>query len=268
MSLKELSENRGVAARLSAVMAASKTVHAFLFLGGESETLEMGRAFAKALLCPELADDSCDRCPSCLRFDSGNHEDFIRIARSEERRSITVSQIQELQASLMLKPVGKMRAVIIEEARLMSAVVQNKLLKTLEEPPENTVLILLSESKESLLPTVISRCSCYHLRDSPANVSPQALESARNFAALMEARAPFYRKKECIEYMLSAKDESRELASEFLPALEEELHARLLAGDGDLRLLTDGIRRTEEAIRNIKMSYNTAYVLKGMCLNP
>lgn len=85
-----------------------------------------------------------------------NHPDFILV---EAQKSIQISQIRQLQQRLQLKPYsGKVKVALINEADLLTLPAQHSLLKTLEEPPENSIIILTAQTKEFLLTTIISRC--------------------------------------------------------------------------------------------------------------
>ncbi len=128
--------------------------HAYLFHGprgvGKSEA---ARVFAAALLSPrgELEDD-------ILRQSlQGTHPDLLLV--EPEGVHIRISQVQEMQRSLSLKPLEAGRTVaVVEEAETMNEDAANTLLKTLEEPPGGSVIILVSSFPERLLPTVVSRC--------------------------------------------------------------------------------------------------------------
>ncbi len=101
----------------------------------------------------------CDECHNCHLATNFNHPDIIFIAPEEGKKSITVNQIRDLKDSAYIKPHQALSKVfIIDYADTLNANSQNALLKVLEEPPESTVFILITESKASLLPTVISRC--------------------------------------------------------------------------------------------------------------
>ena len=103
-------------------------------------------------------------CRSCRQFNSGNHPDVYRITR-ENKQSIGVDQIRSMLESIQLKPYESARKVfIIEEAHTMTVQAQNALLKTLEEPPGFSVLILLAEKPQGLLPTVLSRCQLFRMQ--------------------------------------------------------------------------------------------------------
>ena len=267
MSLKDLKQNTIIADQLRRLISSERTVHAFLFIGPDEERMELGKEFAKAILCSDGHGDSCGKCLSCRKFDHDNHEDFIMVQRSDNKQSILAGQIEELQEKLIFKAFGDKRVAIISEAHLMNPQAQNKLLKTLEEPADGTVLILLADNKESLLPTILSRCSCYYLQESAASFSPEAREMAKQFAQLIDNRAPFYKKKDCIKPILASKDDARTKGIEFLTALEEELRQLLLNNSScGLDCVTNAFAELEEALKNLKLSYNTAYVLKGMCL--
>ena len=158
MSLKQIKTNRRLAEQLSAILGSGKVVHAFLIAGGDSdERTELGMEFAKALLCAEMPGDSCGECLSCRKFDDGNHEDFIRVGRMSGKQSIVSDQIEELRNMLKFKPLGARNVVLIDDAGSMNAISQNKLLKCLEEPVSETVMILLASGRDELLQTVVSR---------------------------------------------------------------------------------------------------------------
>lgn len=149
--------------RLKRIISSGRIVHAYLFSGPRgSGKKTFGSLFAKALLCESRDQRPCDRCLSCRRFVSGNHPDvvFIRL----EKSSIGVDDIREMQRDIQVKPfMHGYKIYIIEEAHAMTPQAQNALLKTLEDPPEHAVLILLSDRMEGMLPTVLSRCHMLRL---------------------------------------------------------------------------------------------------------
>ncbi|QIB27796.1 DNA polymerase III subunit delta' [Caloranaerobacter azorensis] len=132
--------------------------HSYLFEGPKSMgKKKLAFAFAKTLLCEEKGIEPCNKCLSCLKFDSGNHPDFDMI--SPEGNSIKREQIEKLLHSIRMLPYeGIRRVYIIEDAYKMTSEAQNSFLKTLEEPPEYAVIILITDKSMSLLPTIVSRC--------------------------------------------------------------------------------------------------------------
>jgi len=134
--------------------------HAYIFYGPEGvgkRTLAL--ILAKSLNCLNLKDDCCDKCNSCYKIDKGLHPD-VRLLLPGGKVSISIEQMRgEIRRTIYLKPMeGRKRVYIIDEAERMTTEAANSLLKTLEEPPSAAILILLTTSYLSLLPTIRSRC--------------------------------------------------------------------------------------------------------------
>lgn len=156
--------------------------HAYLFLGKDGvgkKTLAF--QFAKALNCQEKGEDSCDNCINCRRIDHFNHPD-VKLIGVEEGNAIKIDQIRELQRDLAYKPYeSTWKIYIIDQADRMTEEAANSLLKTLEEPPEYGIIILLAEELSKLLPTVISRCQQIYLnRLSSDLVKERIFEQVKN----------------------------------------------------------------------------------------
>jgi len=132
--------------------------HAYIFSGpgGIGKKLT-AISLAKALNCLEMETDSCGRCIPCRKIEEGNHPD-VKIVEADGQ-VIKIDQIRELQRDLQFRPFeGKKRVFIIDSADRMGLPASNSLLKTLEEPPKDSVLILVTANFHSLLPTIVSRC--------------------------------------------------------------------------------------------------------------
>jgi len=120
-----------------------------------------------------LLEHPCGQCRPCLRIAEGNHPDITLVL--PEGGVIKIAQIRNLCLTLSMKPFeGEMRVAILIDAHLMNPSAGNALLKILEEPPEQTLLILTARQASDLLPTVVSRCQ--HIRFNP--VSRTALAEA------------------------------------------------------------------------------------------
>ena len=101
--------------------------------------------------------DACGVCRSCTKIASGKHADIIRIQPSGS--FIKIAQIRELVHMLAMKPYeAEIRVVIIADAQALNEAASNALLKILEEPPEQTILVLIATRRSGLLPTIVSRC--------------------------------------------------------------------------------------------------------------
>ena len=102
--------------------------------------------------------EPCGRCLSCIQAQSGNQPDIITISH-EKPNSISVGEIRRMRADLQIKPYSNARKVyIIPDAEKLTIQAQNALLKTLEEPPEYAVIILIANGLSAFLPTILSRC--------------------------------------------------------------------------------------------------------------
>jgi DNA polymerase III subunit delta' len=140
-------------------LAAGRTPHAYLFRGPDGVGKQLfARAMATTLNCREIRDGAaCGICPSCRKFHSGNHPDFVVVR--PEQGSIKIDRIRELIRTLSYPPYeSAVRVVLLEDIHTMRREAANSLLKTLEEPPENNLLILTVEYSKTILSTISSRC--------------------------------------------------------------------------------------------------------------
>lgn len=158
MAIKDVIGQEKVANFLVSSIANKKQGHAYLFSGPEATGKRaMAGNFAKAVNCEGKGGDSCDSCISCAKIDKGNHPDIIRI--SPQGKSIKIEQIRNLIGRINLRPYeGRSKVFIIESADRMTEEASNALLKTLEEPPGSSVIILISSNSSKLLSTIQSRC--------------------------------------------------------------------------------------------------------------
>lgn len=134
-----------------------KVSHAYLLSGEDgSGKMTIAKAFAKALLCEH--GNGCGECTACRQVDSGNHPDLIYI--THEKYEIRVDEIRKgINETIDIKPYsGNYKIYIVDDADRMNQGAQNALLKTLEEPPAYAVILLLTNNKDRLLDTILSRC--------------------------------------------------------------------------------------------------------------
>lgn len=159
-----LGHRRAVGA-LSRAVAAGRPHHAYLLLGPAGlGKMTLARAMAGALLCEARDDGACGDCPGCSKVQQGLHTALHRIVPGGRSNTIQVDQIQELQRALSFRRLdGQWRIVLVDDAGSMNESAQNKLLKTLEEPPEGTVLLLCALHPAQMLQTVRSRCQKINL---------------------------------------------------------------------------------------------------------
>jgi DNA polymerase-3 subunit delta' len=154
------------------VVRRGRLAHAYLFVGpaGVGKRRFAGE-LAKALLCENPADDrleACDECPGCQLMAAGTHPDFFAAGRPEEVLEVPIDLIRELCRDLSLKPArGRRKVAVLDDADDLSDAAANCFLKTLEEPPPGSVLILVGTDPQSQLPTIVSRCQVVRFAPLP-----------------------------------------------------------------------------------------------------
>ncbi|MCD6581664.1 MAG: DNA polymerase III subunit delta' [Desulfuromusa sp.] len=137
-------------------LSSQRIAHAYLFSGPDGIGKRMmALAFARALLCEN--GTSCGECSACIKVGHNNHPDIHRLDADDT--SIKIDQIRTLQQELSLRPLeGSYKICLIDGAEHFTIGAANALLKTLEEPQPGTLIILLTNRPEKLLPTIRSRC--------------------------------------------------------------------------------------------------------------
>ncbi|MBY0585752.1 DNA polymerase III subunit delta' [bacterium] len=149
--------------QLSEAITKGRLGHAFLFVGPDGVGKHrLARHIAQSLLC-ERSDvrklQPCGQCSSCAMVRAGTHPDLLQVAKPEEKSELPIAMIQALTAQLSLKPArGSRKIAIVNNADDLNEESANAFLKTLEEPPPGSLLILIARSLESQLPTIQSRC--------------------------------------------------------------------------------------------------------------
>jgi len=172
MSWDSILGHAGELQKLRASSAAGRLAHAYAFVGPSGiGKKRFAVELAKCLLCEKHTDaelESCGECPNCQQVVAGTHPDLLSIAILEGKRELVLKQFigedetrgkEGLCHDVSLKPMsGRRRVALIDDAERLNEESSNALLKTLEEPPPNSVLILIATSADLLLPTIRSRC--------------------------------------------------------------------------------------------------------------
>jgi len=185
---------------LEKALRSGRIPNSYLFYGQES----VGKKFTaievcKALNCETLSPvDSCDKCPSCLKIEKRIHPDLFilepkKSSPTAREAVLKIDEIRELQKKLLYLPYeGNTKVAIINNAECMNSQAANSFLKTLEEPPTKTLIILIASNPHQLLPTVVSRCQgirfyplpneaikkiiCRHLETETGESQPEEIE--------------------------------------------------------------------------------------------
>lgn len=184
MRFSEIKGHRKNISTLIKMHNEGKLFHSYLFTGIEGSGKKLvALAFSKRVLCLDGRGDECE-CDSCRMFEKGVHPDFRVVDLSyqasllgedvSEQNNLKISTIREIIRFSQLAPsFSAYKVIIIDDAYKMVSEAQNALLKTIEEPTPTSIFILISPSKNLLLPTVVSRCQVI-------NFSPLTEEDVRD----------------------------------------------------------------------------------------
>ena len=264
LSLGDWKAEEKLIRRISAAIRSGSVSHAYIIEGDTQTDKEaFARDFLKALCCDEKPGIGCDRCVTCRKIAHDNSEDLY-IVRAEGL-SVKDKDISLLQENLKTKPAGERNMAIIADADTMTVRAQNRLLKTLEEPPGNAVILLLSNNKENLLQTIRSRCISYRI--GGFQTTGQKYEAANAVIdALLENEKFFYLKQ-----ILSGYVKNREDALKLLDGMEIIYRNFVLGDDERGRLIKSEsvfsyIDLIEEARRDIIANVNYNYAIKNMII--
>jgi DNA polymerase-3 subunit delta' len=163
MSWRQVRGHDDLIAAFGRAVARGRLAHAYLFVGppGVGKRL-FARQLAKTLLCespPAGRWDSCDACVACGLVDAGTHPDLFAVSRPEDKLEMPIEVIRELSDGLALKPAhGGRKIAVVDDADDLNEESANAFLKTLEEPPPGSLLILIGTAVDRQLPTIRSRC--------------------------------------------------------------------------------------------------------------
>ena len=166
---------------LSNAVESGRTSHAYLFLGAPGAgKLDAAWALAQAYLCEH---DGCGACDDCVRVARHTHPD-VHYYAPESATGYLIAQTRELLDDVSLAPIrADAKVYIIDRAEQLRANSANALLKTLEEPPEGVMFILLGTSADVMLPTIVSRCQCVPFRLVSPTAAAEAVSRATGLPA-------------------------------------------------------------------------------------
>ncbi len=226
---------------LMAAIEQDKISHAYIICGERYSGKEfIAKIFAAAMLCDGEGEKPCGKCHSCVQAFSDNNPDIIKVVH-EKPNVISVDDIRsQVNSTVYVKPYADKRKIyIINEAEKMNPQAQNALLKTLEEPPEYVVIILLTSNMDELLPTILSRCVLLSMR-------PVRDRDVRKFL-MEEEHIPDYKADVCVAF-----------------ARGNVGKAKLLARNDDFDNIRNDAVKLMKHIREMDVSELTAAVKKSV----
>ena len=223
-------------------LSSGKVSHAYIINGEKSSGKEfIAKVFSMALQCEKDGEKPCQECASCKKALSGNHPDIIHVTH-EKPNTISVDDIRtQVNATVAIKPYGAGRKVyIVGEAEKMNVAAQNALLKTLEEPPEYVVILLLTSNVSALLPTIVSRSVVLNMKPvSDALVKKYLME---------QLGVPDYKANICVAFARGNIGKAKLLASseEFEKVKDEAISLVKNINDMEIHEIVKAIKKISE----------------------
>ncbi len=155
---EEIVGNNKIKEYLETSVRTKNIFHSYMFTGKSGIGKKLfAKEYAKQIMC--LKEGKCvdQKCESCMKFEAGSNPDYVEIA--PDGKTLKIEQIRKMQEKIAEKPiVSNKKVYIIDDSDLMTEESQNCLLKTLEEPPEYAVIILIVSNESKILATIKSRC--------------------------------------------------------------------------------------------------------------
>ena len=244
----------------------ASAAHAYMIEGAAGEARDaFVQEFIKGLCCQadDPADRPCAECASCRQIAAGTSMDVFHMERTSPSRNYSVRDAETLIEVLGMSPYGRYRIGVIDRADELSETIQNKLLKTLEEPEPGSVIILAVSNRDNLLQTVRSRCSLIRMSDhADEEETGEHSEAIRDLAgSLTGTRCAFHEFRQDIEKKLKSKED----ALEMLALAEDRCRDRMVAGDRP-GTMAQAIDLIELAVMDIQRQMDHRKALKRLFL--
>ncbi len=192
----------------------TSSAHAFIVEGRTGETRDRFiRDFVKGLNCEcaEVEARPCNSCASCRQIDAGTNMDIIHMDKSG-KTAYKVEDAAAMMERLGMGSYGRHIIGVIDEADLLSESIQNKLLKTLEEPEEGAVIVLATTNRDNLLRTVRSRCNVVRIADydgySETNDAIDSDEEIRDLADKLIGKEQFFTARAAIDKKIKSQEDA------------------------------------------------------------
>lgn len=233
---------------LQNALSSGKISHAYIINGEKSSGKEfIANVFAMALQCEKEEGRPCQECRSCRQALSENHPDITRVVH-EKPNTVSVDDIRsQLNSDVGIKPYSSSRKIyIVNEAEKMTVQAQNALLKTLEEPPEYVVILLLTANVDALLPTILSRCVVL-------NMKPVTDRQVKEYLCTT-LQVPDYKAEVCAAFARGNIGKAKALATseDFEKVKAEALSLLKYIQDMDLNEIVTAVKKIVEYKLEIK----------------
>ena len=247
--------------------------HAYIIEGDSGfDKKGFAKAFFQAIVCRQMPGEGCGECAECRKIRDEIYEDMYVVSPEEPKSSksgqgastIKDADLEELQAHLKTKPTaGEHNFALIERGDTMTRRAQTRFLKTLEEPPEGTVIVILSENIEELIPTIRSRCVSERLYETDIKkleIPPEV----SGIVSMIKEKDYFYK----ITDALTAAVKTREDAYGFLDSVETLIGRSVRGVDGSVApdAAMKAISEIEKIRKDIKLGASQKYMVRLLAL--
>ncbi len=234
--------HKDVVEHLQSALEMNKVSHAYI-LNGEKGCGKrtMARTFAKALQCEGEGIRPCGVCPSCKKADNNNHPDIIEVPH-EKPNTVSVNDVREkIVADVAIRPYSsRYKVYIVSDCEKMNQEAQNALLKTLEEPPEYVVIILMTANADTFLPTIQSRCVTLNMKPVATNLVCDYL--------MKTVQIPDYQAEICVNFAQGNIGKAIRLASseQFAEIMAAAIHLVTHVREMDIAEITSAVKAVTE----------------------
>ena len=227
---------------LQNAISMNKVSHAYILNGERGSGKEyIAKVFSATLQCEKGEIEPCMECHSCKQAASGNQPDIIFVSH-EKPNTISVEDIRaQINNDIVIKPYSSPRKIyIINEGEKMTVQAQNALLKTLEEPPEYAVILILTSNVDTLLPTILSRCVVLNMKPVPDDKIKKFL--------MEELEIPDYKANICVAFARGNIGKAKMLASseDFDKVKEEAVTLVKYINDMEISEIVKAIKKISE----------------------
>lgn len=230
--------HKDVVEHLTTALELNKVSHAYI-LNGEKGCGKrtLARTFAKALQCEGEGVKPCGKCASCRRTDNNNHPDIMEVLH-EKPNTVSVNDVREkIVADVAIRPYSsRYKVYIVPDCEKMNQEAQNALLKTLEEPPEYVVILLLTTNAEAFLPTILSRCVLLTMKPVTSNLVSDYL--------MKTVQIPDYQADVCVSFAQGNIGKAVRLATseQFSEIMAAALHLVTHVREMDIAEITAAVK--------------------------
>lgn len=265
MSLRDYGGSNGISEKISKAILSDKISHAYVIESDRCvDKARFAKDIIKAIACGEDRGYGCDSCANCLKVDHDNYEDLYVVQADEN--SVKDEAIAKLQENLKNKPSGGFwNFAVVQDADTLTPTAQNRFLKTLEEPNEGTVIFLLSENTENLLPTILSRCIVYRIGDMGEGLDNEKMAVAEKLIEMIKGKAYF---SDISDY-LAKNVENRKEALELIDGIERLFRNQMIGQNWNAFSgvnMMSNVDAVEMARRQLLQYVNYKYVIRNLVL--